>query len=152
MPLITNRYPRVREAGWHQLERTTGIEAYRHFECSDRNHDAPALRQAYAPYQPFLTSILSEKSDDTDTAIASACRQAGLSQNPELIDRLRARLHNGSDQIQDSAAIGLGLLGQRDGSDRSRKLANEPIPDDASLNAKRQIQTEARWALEKLGG
>jgi len=147
--LMGSRFPAVRHIGVRQIYREQYRDLTRQFTSRDRGERA---LEALAPHKAVLKFILSNSNGDEEEAIAIACRLAGFSQDPEFTPSLRTLLSHSSEQVKDSAAIGLGLLGNADGLERLQALAARSVQESSPTDhpfANRSSE-EAQWALERL--
>jgi hypothetical protein len=150
--LLNSRFPAVRELGLQQLYQEQWPNASELFAVDSRGDRD--IVEGLAPYINTLNGVLTGKNgDNTPTALATACRLAGFSQEETFIAPLRELLHHDSSDVRDSAAIGLGLLLQDDGILRLRELASQrpPDADPASHPYATFRAEEIQWALARLG-
>jgi hypothetical protein len=146
--------PHVWLRGVAELDRLAVQELRRQMDGRGRDpsEDRLALgnvRRTLRPYRDRLLVLLPRPEMVDPPALARLCRLAGYSRDPRFKAPLR-RIFQGSqaEEIQDAAAIGLGLLGDASGIDRLRALATRPeTTDDSSKNAEKR---EALWALDAI--
>jgi beta-lactamase regulating signal transducer with metallopeptidase domain len=147
--LLGSTYPEIRLAGLRELYRSSEHDADKVFERRNRGRHDLRIVEALLALRGLLQSVLSSASKDSEEAIAIAARLAGLSEDQQFVESLRPLLNHSSEQVRDSAAIGLGLLGNSEGIDRLQLLAEKPAPEHrAGMHPfERRTPTEAKWAL-----
>ncbi|QDT21383.1 M56 family metallopeptidase [Gimesia chilikensis] len=148
--LLASRYAEIREIGLQGIYFKHVREIERQFR---RDGHSQRLHREMKNYRDGLQQILSGKQDDVPAAIALACRLAGFSESTAFQAPLQGLLHDPSQNVRDSAAIGLGLLGQADAIDRLRELAAQPEPDQETVTdqLERYTRQHATWALKRCG-
>ncbi|QDT43074.1 BlaR1 peptidase M56 [Gimesia alba] len=148
--LLSSRFAEVRQIGLQSLYMQQSKEIYVQY---DRERRKGRVAENLVPYRDALKHILTAQNGDSPAAIALACRLAGFSENPDFQSSLRALLKHPSEVVRDSAAIGLGLLGQKDAIDRLRHLAEQPEPSKeiATDELQRLTRQHASWALKQAG-
>ncbi|QDV51193.1 M56 family metallopeptidase [Gimesia fumaroli] len=146
--LLSSRFAEVRQIGLQSLYMQQSKEIYVQYH---RERRKGRVAENLIPYRDILNQILSGQNDDSPAAIALACRMAGFSENPKFQTALRALLKHPSEIVRDSAAIGLGLLGQNDAIERLRHLAEQPEPlkETATDQLQRLTRQHASWALKR---
>lgn len=146
--LLVSRYAEIREIGLQSIYFQHVREIERQFR---RDGHSQRLHREMKNYRDGLQQILSGKQGDAPAAIALACRLAGFSENAAFQSPLRSLLQHPSGTVRDSAAIGLGLLGEKDAIDRLRELAAQPEPDQETVTdqLERYTRQHATWALKR---
>ena len=149
--LLSSRFSEVRQIGLETLYHQQSRDIYIQY---DRERRKRRVAENLVPFRDVLKQILTAQNGDSPAAIALACRLAGFSENSDFQSALRALLKHPSKTVQDSAAIGLGLLGEKDAMDRLRHLAAQPEPDQETVTNQLQRLTRqhASWALKRAGG
>ena len=148
--LLASRYAEIREIGLQSIYFQHVREIERQFR---RDGHSQRLHREMKNYRDGLQQVLSGKQGDAPAAIALACRLAGFSENADFQAPLRALLQDRLQSVRDSAAIGLGLLGEKDAIDRLRELAAQPQPDKETVTdqLERYTRQHATWALKRCG-
>ncbi|WP_291177180.1 M56 family metallopeptidase [Gimesia sp.] len=145
--LLSSRFAEIRQIGLQSVYLKHARDIDRQFR---REGHSQRLHRELSDYRDALQQILSDEQSDSPAAIALACRLAGFSENAAFQTPLRALLQHPSESVRDSAAIGLGLLGQTDVIERLRYLASQPEPESETVTDQLQLYTRqhAIWALK----
>ncbi len=163
--LLASRASVVRQLGLQQLYHEQWPDSSKYFS-TERGGDPDYLRQL-KPHRNTIKSILvraavpaaaldsSREPDthrETELAIAIACRIAGFTDDEQFASLLSPLLLHESEIVNDSAAIGLGLLGDVSGLERLTKLAvQRPVASTSNRSFYATFrQEEIDWALRRL--
>jgi len=145
--LLNSSSPEIIQIGLEELYR----DARLNIRIRERNliHRNQRLIASIAPYSNRLEELFTLPL--TPDSLALLCRLAGHSGQPRFVPLLNDLRNHPNAEVQDSAAIGLGLLGySRERSRLQAIYARTKEIEEPSLEIG-QIKTEVEIALEELG-
>lgn len=144
--LLSNPNPDVWTVG------LTEIVSHHDFRLTRDGRDDDDRRrtaQQLAPYRNAFHGIFETAQDPSGLALL--CRLAGNSEDRSFIARLVPLLEHKEDIVKDSAAVGLGLLGDGRASERIKRIiANTPKGPPKSIG-QLNLVLDAKNALDVLG-
>lgn len=149
--LLGAEEPRVWQYGVKLLEaevRRVEYRGFRHYDPDEKDQRVEILK----PHVESLRRLL--RARDYPEALAVAARLAGYSGDARLRDELARLLDHPQPEVQDGAAIGLGLLGDARGLGRLRPILARLLPEEDDHEKRRRAessQTDAATALSRIG-
>lgn len=152
--LLAAEDPRVWGHGVRSLHTKLRDEGLERDDLGDwwREHDGKR-REMLEPHLDQLHRLL-RTADDAE-AQAPLARIAGHSGDGRFSDDLAKLLDHGQAEVQDAAAVGLGLLGDARGLERLRPILRRPLPEDKKdYQARGEVESwhiDAALALAVIG-
>jgi hypothetical protein len=152
--MLAAGHSRVWKTGLNELNAHLRREVMREelFDDDVFRGDAPRQTRAKTlmPHRDQLAALL-ERAEDPD-GLAWLCRLAGHSGDDQFVSLMLPLLKDPSDDVKDAAAIGLGLLGKADGTERLEAIIGTAMPkDDSARHVTEQLKTDAALALGAIG-
>lgn len=149
--LLKNRNAKVRLHGLRQLYLEQHRWVQRRYEKLQRGRDDRRVIDQLAKHRQSLVKILDQEVlNDLPESLSIACRLAGFSANRDYIKVLRKRQQHSSPEVQQSATIALGMLGEKDTIDALRIIAAETSDELNQSLLDQNARQEAQWALSQL--
>jgi hypothetical protein len=134
----------IQELNHHLRQRIIPHET-RHVSDAFVVRNGLTRRQSLAPHVARIEVLLGKLQDAE--ALALLCRLAGHTGDKQLVKRLLPLLNDPRPEVQDAAAIGLGLLGDPRGADRLPAILNQRLPEDyPSRQTVKQLIEDAKQA------
>jgi len=152
--MLDAEHPSVWQVALRRLNYEIRREAMRRELFDDDIIRGEAPRQTRAkillPHRERLSALF-QRAEDAD-ALSLLCRLAGHSGDKRLVEPMRPLLNHAHRDVQDGAAIGLGLLGDGAGSERlSKILAGAKADDGEARKGTDEWKTDAAVALRQIG-